>query len=223
MKSIVLTLVISVALAVDVSAQCLNANFSPGQPFKTTGDLALDAKFNAEGNLLYQVFRVNPNMFIFDDSGSPNAFASPALTLPGYSGTVFFGVGLLRDELWSMDKGEHAVAGIMAHEFAHVLQMKRHCTLPGKLRELHADYMAGYYLAKKSSLYPTDIEAFATSLFQKGDYAFWSPLHHGTPEQRVAAMQKGFGDGDSTLSEAYQNGIAFVQHLDEGGSADDSE
>lgn len=200
------------------AAQCL----SPGGAaatvvLKSTGNAALDAKFNAEGNRLYATFGINPNMFLFDDGRSPNAFASPQNTLNGYTGSVYFGVTLLRSELWSMSKGEAAVAGIMAHEFAHILQVSRGLDAPSRTRELQADYLAGYYLGKKGLIGQLSLPAFAESLFEKGDYQFRSPSHHGTPAERVAAMKAGFDDSGSTLGDAYDNGLAFVN----GGTAND--
>src|SRR5580704_13850513 len=69
-------------------AQCWSPNFTPGMVFKTTGDPSLDQKFNAEGTFIFDVFGVDPNMVVFDDGGNPNAFASPQMTAPGYTGTV---------------------------------------------------------------------------------------------------------------------------------------
>ena len=195
-------------------AQCVQGSFEPGRIFKSTGDPALDQKFNIEGNYIFRAFGVNPNMFVFDDSGSPNAIAVPdAQTLQGYTGSVFFGRELLRDELWASEKGEAAVAGIMAHEFAHILQAKNGSRLRTPARELHADYMAGYYLGRKAYLVPSGVENFAKSLFEKGDYNFTSPQHHGTPEQRVAALQAGYSNATASLAIAYRNGENFVREL----------
>lgn len=189
------------------SAQCLsNSPVSSGRLIKTTGNPDLDMRFNQEATMIYSVFGVNPNLFIFDDGRSPNAYASPEITLPGYTGTVYFGTSLLRSELWSMSKGGHAVAGIMAHEFAHILQLRANSRLSGRARELHADFLAGYYLGRKSYFLPTDIRGFANSLFEKGDHAFWSREHHGTPHERVNAMVAGFQSANADLRSAYLYG-----------------
>jgi hypothetical protein len=109
-----------------------------------------------------------------------------------------------------MNKGGYAVAGIMAHEFAHILQFDKESELSGKARELHADFMAGYYLGKKSYFAPTNVRAFAVSLFEKGDYAFRSPSHHGTPQERVNAMVAGVQSANLDLDDAYETGERFV-------------
>jgi hypothetical protein len=203
-------------------AQCLQGSGAVSGPFfKTTGNPSLDLRFNQEAAMIASVFGVAPNLLLFNDSGSPNAFASPNNTYPGYTGTVFIGVTLLRDELWSMNTGEYAVAGILAHEFSHILQFAKASSLSGAQRELHADYMAGYYLGKKSYFLPTRIANFATSLYNKGDYAFWSPAHHGTPEERVKAMVAGFKNRGALLDDAFSDGEDFVGHLsDETHNAD---
>ena len=37
-----------------------------------------------------------------------------------------------------------------------------------------------------------DMRTVASSLYEKGDYAFNSPGHHGTPPERVEQMSRGF-------------------------------
>ena len=197
-------LILSLYVYSPLHAQCVRGNLNVGQLllFKTTGDPQLDQRFNEEGYMLYRVFNVSPNLLIFDDRGSSNAFALPV----GPTGTVCFGIGLIRDELWR--RGEHALAGIMAHEFAHILQFQHGCPLGGRDRELHADFLAGYYLSRKGYFTRTNIFAFAQSLFEKGDY--WDPSHHGTPDERVAAMMEGFKYGGQALPSAYSSGMIYA-------------
>ena len=198
--------IVSLYVGCPLDAQCVRDNINVGQVFKSTGDPQLDERFNEEAYMLYRVFNVSPNLLIFDDRGSPNAFALPA----GPAGTVLFGIGLIQDELWSMSKGGRALAGVMAHECAHILQLQTGCQLGGKRRELHAAFLAGYYLSCKGYFTQTNIAAFARSLFEKGDYNFWSESHHGTPHERVAAMIEGFSYGGRALPLAYSAGIMYV-------------
>ncbi|HUI28953.1 MAG TPA: hypothetical protein VLX91_01960 [Candidatus Acidoferrales bacterium] len=207
----ILVVVITFLVSIQASSQCLQPNLSMGTLYKTTGVPDLDVRINQEGTLIYNVFGVDPNMFLFDDQGSPNAFAAPqVITLVGYTGTVYFGLGLIRDQLWNMNEGGVAVAGIMAHEFAHILQFKNGCQLMGEARELDADFMAGYYLGRKNYIIPTNIVGFANSLFSMGEYFFWSPAHHGTPTERVNAMVTGFRHSSQPLAEAYSYGITYI-------------
>jgi hypothetical protein len=196
------------ALKTVASAQeCLQRSLNPGANyFETTGNPILDQQLNTEAIAVDMVFGISPNLLIFDDGDQPNAYAVPYRTRFGTSGTVCLGVRLLVDELGSIDKGGYAVAGILAHEFSHILQARLHSRLSGKFRELHADYMAGYYLGKRSMIAPTDIRNFAVSLYEKGDFAFWSSTHHGTPEERVIAMVAGFRNSGASLDEAFFHG-----------------
>jgi len=205
-------------------ADCLVGNgFQSGATFKTSGVPELDLRFNQEAGMIASVFGVTPNMFFIEDGSNPNAFAAPKISLPGYFGTVFFGFRLVRDQLWQSEMGGHAVAGIMAHEFTHILQFRRSSKLSGMYRELHADYMAGYYLGRKSYFTPVDIRPFARSLFALGDSAFWSPDHHGTPEQRVRAMVAGFGSRNLTLNTAFGAGEKEVRKMSVTDSAMESD
>src|SRR5262249_42632574 len=59
-----------------------------------------------------------------------------------------------------------------------------------KLVELHADFMAGIYMAgKKPSI---DLESYAHAFFKIGDDEFTNPDHHGTPEERYLALKEGY-------------------------------
>ena len=175
----------------------------------STGDAALDAAFVQEGKNLSKLFRINPAIHLLIDAEGPNAFAHPADTRPGYSRTVYFGFRLLGDEL--RKRRTVAVAGILAHEFGHILQFQHQDFAPGKHAELHADFLAGWYLGKKALAKPLNVEAFGRSLYEKGDYAVWDPSHHGTPEERVSAMLAGFGSTHLNLRAAYSQGAAVAR------------
>jgi hypothetical protein len=194
------------------SACTLGSPF-PGSTYPITRHPNLESLISNEYNHLAIVFTVNPAILIIDDRPCPNAFAYWGVTVPGCYGTIYLGIRLLRDELYSMDKGNLAVVGIMAHEFAHILQWKYQSQLIGKLRELHADFLAGYYIGVKKYIPYRDLCAFARSLFTKGDYNFWNPDHHGMPQERVAAMNMGYslGKSGSEIRKAYLEGDEIVR------------
>jgi hypothetical protein len=82
-------------------------------------------------------------------------------------------------------------------------------------RELHADLLAGYYLCKKKGLVPQEVTPFQRTLMQGGTYNRSSTQFHGTPNQRGAAMDRGFMyamDGKS-LQEAARDGAEYVLRL----------
>jgi hypothetical protein len=76
--------------------------------------------------------------------------------------------------------------------------------------ELHADYLAGYYAGVrklKKPAYPAAV--FATQTHFVGDLNVNNPLHHGTPDERAAAIVRGFEVAYREklgLSEAVWNG-----------------
>lgn len=173
--------------------------------FNTTGDLALDATIVGEASNLAAVFHLTPRLYTLEDSSAANALADCQ------NNSVLLGLRLLREELWSLERGGLAVAGIMAHEFAHLYQCAASSDLSNRDRELQADYLAGWYLKHNKSVYGLDVSGFARSVASKGDFQFNSPQHHGTPEQRVAAMKAGFRDNSNTVASAYAQSLIYLE------------
>lgn len=198
-------------------AQCLNVNYQQVKnqsAYKSTGNTALDKVLNTEKANLENVFKVKVDLKILDDSKSPNAYATNESSNPFFfDGTVFMGYTLLNNELMKRKNGVFAVKGIMAHEFGHILQTKLKCELQGSQRELHADFLAGYYVAVRGEFKTeADLTAFAESLYEKGDSELWDESHHGTPEQRLKVMLAGFASAEKVNSpqEAYKLGIQLL-------------
>jgi hypothetical protein len=181
---------------------CVNFGIGPADAFLTSGSPELDRALVAELREIAGLFRINPGFKYIDDP-SPNAFASATSVVPDTAGTVFLGVNLVESEL-TRRWGGVAVAGICAHECAHIFQMQNsyESLLDGPtpvLFELHADCMAGIYMGRTRTHAKERMSAFAACLFARGDYNFSSPYHHGAPEQRVAAMELGYDLGASGL------------------------
>lgn len=186
----------------------------------STGDHQLDHVLILELRSILKIFGVNPGFRIIDDQEAPNAFAIPRSIVKSTRGTVLFGINLVRSELEN-NLGGFAVAGIAAHECAHIFQFfSRYGQLlaagqrTGKKMELHADFIAGFYLGK-DKIKPVELKAFARSLYGKGDWNFNNPLHHGTPDERVEAMSQGHSLARQTASihEAAEQGANFVSRV----------
>lgn len=206
-------------------AQCLNVNYQQvkNQPvYKTTGNAALDKVLNTEKINLENVFKVKVDLKVLDDSKAPNAYATNESSNPFFfDGTVYMGYTLLNNELMKRKNGVFAVKGIMAHEFGHILQTKLKCELQGSQRELHADFLAGYYVAVRGEFKTeADLTAFAESLYEKGDSELWDESHHGTPEQRLKVMLAGFASAEKVSSpqEAYIFGIKLLTNDGDNGN-----
>jgi Zn-dependent protease with chaperone function len=182
----------------------------------TTGRANIDRALIAEMRTILETMAVNPGIRIIDDVGGPNAFAIDRTIVRNTRGTVLFGINLITSELVSRHGG-YAVAGIAAHECAHIHQfftnqgMQLVHQRTAKHMELHADLLAGFYLGKDKAN-EANIEAFARSLYGKGDFNFNHPQHHGTPAQRVSAMTKGYELAIRGLEfeDASREGVRYV-------------
>jgi hypothetical protein len=104
--------------------------------------------------------------------------------------------------------GDNLLFAILAHELGHAFQFSR-CfdeqdrsfmgagglVRPLRDIELHADYMAGFALAKAEERYgrPEDLlRRFSDTILNLGDFNFRTCLHHGTPAERYTMMMKGY-------------------------------
>lgn len=172
----------------------------------STGNMKLDRAYGREKRLLTRAFQVRPGAGFFDDYMGPNAFATPErFFTDGPDGTVLFGVRLLDRELGR--KADDAVISIMAHEFAHIVQFSQGIEGDSNvLLELHADYLAGWYLARRSKREWVDLSLPIKSLFANTEYEYSNPSH-GLPAQRKAALLAGFRNGGLSLRDAYNAGL----------------
>lgn len=166
---------------------------------RTTGNALLDAGMSREYDVLCAQLAVRPGLFMFDDP-SPNAFATPEIIgdHPFPDGTVCFGSNLMISEFrYHKSQGgrfDHVMAAIMAHEWAHIMQFKALSEFhPGKQIELQADQMAGWYMGVRAlqTYGAVDLRSALIGFFRKGDYHFNDSGHHGTPEDRGMAFQRG--------------------------------
>jgi hypothetical protein len=169
---------------------------------------------NQEASTIGMAFGVTPDLYALNDSSSANAYAD----CDGHR--VMFGLRLLSEELGNPANGPLAVAGIMAHEFGHIFQCDKSSPLREKNRELQADFLAGWYLHNAKAAYGLDISGFARSVWSKGDYQFTSPLHHGTPDERVRAMAAGFRTDTTDADEAYDASLKYF-HVPREGERED--
>jgi hypothetical protein len=104
--------------------------------------------------------------------------------------------------------GDNMLFAILAHELGHAFQFSR-CfdngdttflgakgiVRPLRDIELHADYMAGFSLARSEEKYgkPEDLlRKFSDTILNLGDFNFRPCLHHGTPAERYTMMMKGY-------------------------------
>ena len=190
----------------------------------SSGDREFDYALAQTLSRLADTFRVLPGFAYYDDFGQPNAHASRVVRMANADGTVLFGQRFLKKLLAWPEHPDVAVTAVCAHEFGHILQFKlnlRPIILAGqrtmKRLELHADYLAGYYagfLKLKKPTYPAAV--FATQKYSSGGWNVNSPTHHGTPDERAAAIVRGFEVAyreRRNLSDAVRIGVNYVSML----------
>ena len=183
--------------------------FDQSRHIRTTGNAALDRALDASIKRLSDVFGQVPAFGFYreedhPDIGAMNAFATPESTnIPGTWGTIGFGTQLFQREMTRFDQGGSTIVAIIAHEFGHIWAM-RNGTIDQmnngqhtvRRSELHADFLAGYFLGMRKKANPSLSLQAAGDLFNRlGDYNTQSRNHHGTPKERVAASEEGFKVG----------------------------
>lgn len=187
---------------------------------RTTGNPGLDRALDRALQRLADTFAVQP-AFGFDRLEPNNAWATDDNSfVRGTDGTVGFGTAYFTKWL-NYDPSGIAVIGTCAHEFGHIWMFKsghyeRLNAGRGNVKrtELHADFMAGYYLGLRKRDNPDASFWKAGDKFRLiGDTSFGSPNHHGTPEERLAAAEAGFRAGyvrNEKAPAAFQQGLDYV-------------
>ena len=197
--------------------QCFAGSISSlGELYESTGREKIDRFLEYYKRDMEKLFGVTAPLYFYRDGASPNAWALPCESNSYCDGIVVFGYELLFSTLLDSEQREYAVIGVLAHEFAHVVQFVEELDLPTMLKELHADFLAGYYIGRRKVL-SEGVENFANTLFKMGDFSFWNPNHHGTPQERVSAMMAGFlaGQGGMSIDDAYAHGVRYVRTVAE--------
>jgi uncharacterized protein len=96
-----------------------------------------------------------------------------------------------QDIKMSYQYGDAALAYIVAHEYAHAMQIAFKF-VPRSITkaELQADCLAGSYLGYIPNIEFDDKDILEITRFVRkiGDYDWGSKHHHGTPDQRVKAL-----------------------------------
>lgn len=133
---------------------------------------------------------------LFEGRDSYNAFATPeALVLRRAGGTVLIGRELIAFHKKSFgSRWGSALAASIAHEVGHLAQYRHGLSLPTRTAELHADYLAGFTIARfglrREYEKISDLAVARQSLrllqARIGDAAV-----HGTAEDRVRMFDAG--------------------------------
>ncbi len=191
----------------------------------TSGDADLDTSLGVMLVHMARFFDVHPEFGFIEEERNPNAFASSYSPNGNRNGTIAFGKKLLDLEL-NKPNGNFAVLAICAHEFGHIRQYEDNYIdrienrLPEFCVELHADFMAGTFLAYwKPMMRPEHLLRIGDTWSQLGSSDFNRPGSHGTTVQRVAAIEAGFffrdGVRDASVRDLMWAGLQHVERYAE--------
>jgi hypothetical protein len=151
-------------------------------------DAALHAKLLAEHQAQAQFWGnsgASASFSMYDDRNSPNAWAGCASQNDCAQGWIRFGQTFTAYHL--QQHGEVALAGTLAHEWAHRVQQVNgwFAAQSMQARELEADAMSGYYMARTKGVDLTNAPGFFQHWYSLG------AATHGTHGQRLAAARVG--------------------------------
>jgi hypothetical protein len=182
----------------------------------------LDEAVILELKKILVVIPVNPE-FQYIQEDLPNAFAMRTSDVLGTKGSVLLGLKLMNSLLEDDKAGKAAggaIAGICAHEVGHIYQFFNdhydHMSPLGTIAvELHADLIAGYYMGRRGDATPDQVNVFSLALFNRTGFDFTDPSFHGTPGERIAAVDKGYilAKQGMSLPDACTRGEAYIKSL----------
>ncbi|MFN5182408.1 MAG: hypothetical protein ACK5D5_05220 [Bacteroidota bacterium] len=212
MKIKIFTLLFLISLS--ISAQCFLTRVEGNMVLhNSSGNNQLDQiLFNQKGNM-ENFFDLNIKfLFGTELSYSGNAFFSPLCNSFNCDGKIVVGKVLMQ-ELANRSNSYVRLVAVIAHEFGHALQYKYGWNQNSKWNELHADYLAGYYIGCINTITESEFYSVAHEFASRGDdLNFYSSDPHGTPEERSCAFIEGFkfAKTGANIYSAYNAGKNYV-------------
>lgn len=180
---------------------------------KSTGIIELDNALNNENILLNAVFGVNIDLFVGGDQvNAENAMFAPICNHQNCQGEIWLGLNLM-SSLFKKEHGLERLKAVFAHEYAHALQSKWGFSGYGKFPELHADFLAGYYIGIKGSVSEEMLTSFVDQFYSIGDNDFFSKDHHGTGTERGCAFIEGYKVATVNHLNTYQAYLAGIDYV----------
>lgn len=171
-----------------------------GEIANSFGNAYYDQKMQEELYIQRSFFSpVNAAFFVLleNSPAQRNAWATS-------DGRILFGRYML--EYIVNSYGELPVAGVLAHEFGHIAQNTYgwQYSRP-EYKELEADAFSGFYMALAKQWAWENIQSYYDNVYATGDYAYNSPHHHGTPNERLNSAYLGV----QVAVNALQNGTQY--------------
>jgi hypothetical protein len=190
----------------------------------STGNREFDYALAQTLSRLTDLFGVLPGFAYYDDHDGENAYATEVSKLQRVDGTVLYGKRYFLTGMSQPESPDVVVTATCAHEFGHIVQFKQKIWTrlnagqrTVKRSELHADFLAGYFAGSRKLQKPDYPAAvFATDAFSSGDDDVNGKDHHGTSNERAAAVVRGFETAyreRRNVSDAIQVGMNYVSRL----------
>lgn len=190
---------------------------------RSSGNPDLDKSFDRALQRLAETFDVWPKVGFYDDGDAPNAMAMRYAVGSTHEFAVVFGRNYFA-KMMQYDPSGITLLQTAAHEFAHVwvyqdglFEKIRGGQKTVKRVELHADFLAGFYLGLRKRDNPqASFWSAGMRRWQSGDTEFHNVHHHGQPDERLAAAEAGFKLGyleGRTAKEAFAAATAHVAKL----------
>jgi hypothetical protein len=133
----------------------------------------------------------------YEDDVWPNAMATMYGTRAGFDGEMLIGWSLV-SRILEEPNSSFYLAAILAHESGHIVQLRHNmcesllCQTLVRI-ELHADFIAGTILQRAGVPISGNAEKLLVGNWRSlGDTKYGNFNHHGTPEQRLLCLIRGF-------------------------------
>lgn len=193
-----------------------NSSFKEGG-FSVAHSAELDQLTKQEIPRMEKLFDVNIEFRYGIEKGTGNAEFDPSACKPvDCHGVVTLGRVLIT-ECQNKTFGNQRIIAVLAHEFGHAAQSKNYFPdLAGKWAELHADYLAGFYIGQRGLIEKSMLSSFTSEFYSRGDTDFYAPNHHGSPGERACAFLEGYKmaiDNEFNFIQAYNAGIDYLYSL----------
>jgi hypothetical protein len=190
------------------------------------GDDAVEGKIRLIHASINSTLRLDTNYRFYDGGNDAlNIFSVPRLDKNYPDGTLLIGREIIKRNLTTDTSGAQLAGDailylLIAHEMSHLKQAKVGC-FPGdfKRRDLHADFLAGWWVARFLKTTRSDSSEYKDAFFKVVGLAFDSgdrgnSGYQGTPKERLDAVNAGFGlQNETDPDKVYRKGIEYVAHF----------
>lgn len=169
--------------------------------------------------ILKRYYGVDPDLTFYDDGDNVNAFATRQRITAACNtdGAIIIGKKLIASEMEaSPGYWGTSLMFILAHEYSHIAQFKHGLDFESPNQELHADYVAGWFLGTIVRVFPTagiNFEIAKRTVESKVATKSGAPESHGTTTQRIASLSAGYNcgrDNDFDIGMALTKGRDFL-------------